>query len=144
MAKLSATTLWKDERPKVTAVVHAAALNGDRSENGDYIYGKKRLREIDSRIRFLQKRLDELNVVDSKPSDPSKVYFGAYITLEDIDGASHQFRIVGPDEFDLSQGLLSCDSPLGRALLGKSIGDTAVVQTPEQAAEWFIDAIEYR
>jgi transcription elongation factor GreB len=138
------TTLWKDERPKVTAVVHAAALNGDRSENGDYIYGKKRLREIDSRIRFLQKRLDELNVVDSKPSDPSKVYFGAYITLEDIDGASHQFRIVGPDEFDLSQGLLSCDSPLGRALLGKSIGDTAVVQTSEQAAEWFIDAIEYR
>ena len=138
------TTLWKDERPKVTAVVHAAALNGDRSENGDYIYGKKRLREIDSRVRFLQKRLDELNIVDSKPSDPSKVYFGAYITLEDMDGASHQFRIVGPDEFDLSQGLLSCDSPLGRALLGKSIGDTAVVQTPEQAAEWFIDAIEYR
>ena len=124
--------------------MHAAALNGDRSENGDYIYGKKRLREIDSRIRFLQKRLDELNVVDSKPSDPSKVYFGAYITLEDADGASHQFRIVGPDEFDLSQGLLSCDSPLGRALLGKSIGDTAVVQTPEQEAEWFIDAIEYR
>ena len=137
-------TLWKEERPKVTAVVHAAALNGDRSENGDYIYGKKRLREIDSRVRFLQQRLDELNVVDSKPSDPSKVYFGAYITLEDMDGASHQFRIVGPDEFDLSQGLLSCDSPLGRALLGKSIGDTAVVQTPEQAAEWFIDAIEYR
>ena len=138
------TTLGKDERPKVTAVVHAAAINGDRSENGDYIYGKKRLREIDSRVRFLQKRLDELNIVDSKPSDPSKVYFGAYITLEDMDGASHQFRIVGPDEFDLSQGLLSCDSPLGRALLGKSIGDTAVVQTPEQAAEWFIDAIEYR
>ena len=138
------TTLWKDERPKVTAVVHAAALNGDRSENGDYIYGKKRLREIDSRVRFLQKRLDELNVVDSKPSDLSKVYFGAYITLEDIDGASHQFRIVGPDEFDLSQGLLSCDSPLGRALLGKSMGDTALVQTHEEATEWFIDAIEYR
>ena len=138
------TTLWKDERPKVTALVHAAALNGDRSENGDYIYGKKRLREIDSRVRFLQKRLDELNVVDSKPSDLRKVYFGAYITLEDIDGASHQFRIVGPDEFDLSQGLLSCDSPLGRALLGKSMGDTALVQTPEEATEWFIDAIEYR
>ena len=125
-------------------MVHAAALNGDRSENGDYIYGKRRLREIDSRVRFLQKRLDELNVVDSKPSDPSKVYFGAYVTLEDVDGASHQFRIVGPDEFDLSQGLLSCDSPLGRTLLGKSVGDTVVVQTPEQEAEWFIDAIEYR
>ena len=138
------TTLWKDERPKVTAVVHAAALNGDRSENGDYIYGKKRLREIDSRVRFLQKRLDELNVVDSKPSDPSKVYFGAYITLEDVDGASHQFRIVGPDEFNLARGLLSCDSPLGRALLGKSMGDSVVVQTPEQETEWVIDAIEYR
>ena len=138
------TTLWKDERPKVTAVVHAAALNGDRSENGDYIYGKKRLREIDSRVRFLQKRLDELNVVDSKPSDPSKVYFGAYVTLEDVDGAPHQFRIVGPDEFDLSQGLLSCDSPLGRALLGKSAGDSVLVQTPEHEAEWFIDTIEYR
>jgi transcription elongation factor GreB len=137
-------TLWKDERPKVTAVVHAAALNGDRSENGDYIYGKKRLREIDSRVRFLQKRLDELNVVDSNPSDPSKIYFGAHVTLEDIDGTSHQFRIVGPDEFDLSKGLLSCDSPLGRALLGKSMGDTVVVQTPEQETEWFIDTIEYR
>lgn len=137
-------TLWKEERPKVTAVVHAAALNGDRSENGDYIYGKKRLREIDSRVRFLQKRLDELNIVDSKPSDPSKVYFGAFITLEDVDRASHQFRIVGPDEFNLTEGLLSCDSPLGRALLGKSMGDTVVVQTPEQETEWLIDAIEYR
>ena len=94
-------------------------------------------------MRFLQKRLDELNIVDSKPSDPSKVYFGAYITLEDMDGASHQFRIVGPDEFNLTEGLLSCDSPLGRALLGKSMGDTVVVQTPEQETEWFIDAIEY-
>lgn len=137
------TTLWKEERPKVTAVVHAAALNGDRSENGDYIYGKKRLREIDSRVRFLQKRLDELNVVDSTPSDPSKVYFGAYISLEDIDGQSHKFRIVGPDEFNLDEGLLSCDSPLGRALLGKSEGDTVVVQTPEQETEWFIDTIGY-
>jgi len=138
------TMLWKDERPKVTAVVHAAALNGDRSENGDYIYGKKRLREIDSRVRFLQKRLEELNVVDSVPSDPTKVYFGAHIMLEDGDGVSHQFRIVGPDEFNLSEGLLSCDSPLGRALLGKSQGDTVVVQTPEQETEWFIESIEYR
>lgn len=138
------TTLWKDERPKVTAVVHAAALNGDRSENGDYIYGKKRLREIDSRVRFLQKRLDELNVVDSSPNDPTKVYFGAYVSLEDVDGQSNRFRIVGPDEFDLSKGLLSCDSPLGRGLLGKSKGDTVVVQTPEHEAEWFIETVDYR
>ena len=102
------------------------------------------MREIDSRVRFLQKRLDELNVVESKPSDPTKIYFGAYIKLEDIDGVTHQFRIVGPDEFNLAQGLLSCDSPLGRALLGKSMGDTVVVQTPEQETEWYIEAIEYR
>ena len=136
--------LWKDERPKVTAVVHAAALNGDRSENGDYIYGKKRLREIDSRVRFLQKRLDELTVVDTSPTDPSKVYFGARVTLEGVDGRLQEFKIVGPDEFDLSQGLLSCDSPLGRSLLGKAAGDTVVVQTPEQETEWFIDTIAYQ
>ena len=89
--------LWKIERPKVTAVVHAAALNGDRSENGDYIYGKKRLREIDSRVRFLQKRLDELKVVDSKPTDTGKVYFGGWVRLEDDAGMSHQYLLVGPD-----------------------------------------------
>ncbi len=136
--------LWKDERPKVTAVVHAAALNGDRSENGDYIYGKKRLREIDSRVRFLQKRLDELHVVDYPPSDRGKVFFGAQVTLEDVHAKTHLFRIVGPDEFDLTKGLLSCDSPLGRALLGKSVGDTVVVQTPEHETEWFIEAIAYQ
>ena len=95
-------------------------------------------------MRFLQKRLDELNVVDSKPSDLSKVYFGAYVSLEDVDGQSHKFRIVGPDEFNLAEGLLSCDSPLGKALLGKAEGDTVAVQTPDQEAEWFIETIGYQ
>src|SRR5690554_2782789 len=85
--------LWKVERPQVTEVVHEAAKNGDRSENGDYIYGKKRLREIDSRVRFLTKRLDELNVVDRAPQDTSKVYFGAWVTLEEIGRASCRERV---------------------------------------------------
>jgi transcription elongation factor GreB len=136
-------TLWKVERPQVTAIVHAAALNGDRSENGDYIYGKKRLREIDSRVRFLQKRLDELQVVDTKPSDTNRIFFGGWVGLEDEQGVTHNYRIVGPDEFDLNQGLLSCDSPLGRALLGKASGDTVYLKTPEGETEWYIDSITY-
>ena len=136
-------TLWKVERPQVTATVHAAALNGDRSENSDYIYGKKRLREIDSRVRFLQKRLDELHVVDTKPSDTNRVFFGCWIGLEDEEGRTHNYRIVGPDEFDLSQKLLSCDSPLGRALLGKIAGDTVHLKTPEGETEWYIHSITY-
>ena len=99
--------------------VHEAAKNGDRSENGDYIYGKRRLREIDSRVRFLNKRLDELEVVDRAPDDPSRIFFGASVTLEDEDGEEHHWRIVGPDEFDLSAGKLSMDSPMARSLLGK-------------------------
>ena len=112
-------------------------------ENGDYIYGKKRLREIDSRVRFLQKRLDELQVVDTKPSDTNRIFFGCRIGLEDEEGLAHNYRIVGPDEFDLNQGLLSCDSPLGRALLGKSAGDTVYLKTPEGETEWYIDSITY-
>lgn len=136
-------TLWKIERPQVTATVHAAALNGDRSENGDYIYGKKRLREIDSRVRFLQKRLDELQVVDTHPTDTGQIFFGCWIGLEDADGATHTYRLVGPDEFDLDHGLLSCDSPLGRALLGKAPGDTVYLKTPDGETEWHINSARY-
>ena len=135
--------LFAVERPKLVETVSWAAGNGDRSENGDYIYGKKRLREIDSRVRFLQKRLDELKVVDSKPTDTGKVYFGGWVRLEDDAGMSHQYRLVGPDEFDLRSGLLSCDSPLGKALLGKAPGDTVVVNNPEGSCEWFIHSISY-
>ncbi|NCG06723.1 MAG: transcription elongation factor GreB [Gammaproteobacteria bacterium] len=136
-------SLWKIERPQVTATVHAAALNGDRSENGDYIYGKKRLREIDSRVRFLQKRLDELHVVDTKPADTGRIFFGCWIGLEDTLGVTHNYRIVGPDEFDLNQGLLSCDSPLGKALLGKTSGETVHLKTPEGETEWQINSLTY-
>lgn len=135
--------LWKVERPQVTAVVHEAAKNGDRSENGDYIYGKRRLREIDSRVRFLTKRLEEIEVVDRPPSDQNKVFFGAWVTVEDENGDEATYRIVGPDEFDLSQNKLSMDSPMARALLGKRVDDETVFKTPEGERELFIVRVSY-
>lgn len=135
--------LWKGERPVVTATVQAAAANGDRSENGDYIYGKKRLREIDSRVRFLRKRLDEIIVVREPPSDRSRVYFGGTVTLEDASGDIHEWQIVGPDEFDVSAGKLSCDSPLARALLGQKIDNEISVESPTGTRTWFILAVRY-
>jgi len=135
--------LWKIERPVVTSAVQAAAANGDRSENGDYIYGKKRLREIDSRVRFLRKRLEELVVVRDPPSDPNKVYFGAHVTLEGIDGDVVEWHLVGPDEFDVSAGKLSCDSPLGRALLGQALDNEITVESPKDTQVWCIVAIRY-
>ena len=135
--------LWKEERPEVTKVVSAAAANGDRSENGDYLYGKKRLREIDSRVRFLRKRLDALQVVSQPLGDREKVWFGASVTLEDESGEAHQMRIVGPDEFDLSQGKISCDAPLGRALLGKNIDAEIELDTPSGITYWTLIAIDY-
>ena len=127
----------------VTAAVQAAAANGDRSENGDYIYGKKRLREIDSRVRFLRKRLDDLVVVRDPPTDPTKVYFGAYVTLEDPDGRTQELRVVGPDEFDLRASKLSCDSPLGRALLGKGLDAEIIVESPAGQQVWILVAVNY-
>jgi transcription elongation factor GreB len=135
--------LWKVERPKVTAVVHEAAKNGDRSENGDYIYGKRRLREIDSRVRFLSKRLESVTVVDRTPEDQDKVYFGAWVNVEDETGEEQRYRIVGPDEFNLSQGKLSMDSPLAKALLGKRAGDDIVFKTPEGDKELYISEVCY-
>ncbi|WP_019529484.1 transcription elongation factor GreB [Dasania marina] len=135
--------LWKVERPQVTSVVHEAAKNGDRSENGDYIYGKKRLREIDSRVRFLTQRLENVKVIHDKPSDQNKVFFGAWVTVEDEDGKETTYRIVGPDEFDLRQNKLSMDSPLARALLGKSLEDDIIFKTPEGDRELYIAAVSY-
>ena len=135
--------LWKVERPVVTNVVHEAAKNGDRSENGDYIYGKRRLREIDSRVRFLNKRLDELQIVDRPPSDTNKIFFGASVVLEDEAGDEHHWRIVGPDEFDVSQGKLSVDSPMARALLGKSLDDEVDVVSPSGNHNYLITGISY-
>ncbi len=135
--------LWRVQRPRVTQAVSEAAAQGDRSENAEYIYGKKQLREIDRRIRFLQKRLDELTVVDRLPADTARIYFGARIRLEDSDGKQHEYCIVGPDEFDLDKGLISIDSPLARALLKKSVGDEVNVVLPKGRAAYSVLAIVY-
>lgn len=135
--------LWKVERPVVTDAVHEAAKNGDRSENGDYIYGKRRLREIDSRVRFLNKRLDELEIVERIPSETGKIFFGAWVTLESEVGDETRWRIVGPDEFDLNTNKLSMDSPLARALLGKCIDDEVRVQSPSGEQAYHVTGIHY-
>lgn len=135
--------LWHVRRPEVTRSVSEAAAQGDRSENAEYTYGKKMLREIDSRVRFLTKRLEKLKVVDSRPSDPDKVYFGAWVTVEDEDGVEARYRIVGPDELDLKQNLISIDSPLARALVGKGLDAEVRVQTPTGDKFWYIVAIDY-
>lgn len=135
--------LWKVERPTVTAAVHEAAKNGDRSENGDYIYGKKRLREIDSRVRFLGKRLEELQVVEAIPEQRDTVFFGAWVELEDEQGEQLHYRIVGPDEFNLSEGKLSMDAPLARALLGKKIDTEIAFESPSGRVFYTITSIRY-
>jgi transcription elongation factor GreB len=135
--------LWKVERPTVADAVHEAAKNGDRSENGDYIYGKRRLREIDSRVRFLNKRLDEVEVVQRIPADTGKIFFGAWVSVENEAGEEKRWRVVGPDEFDLSKGKLSMDSPLARALIGKQRDDEVRVQSPSGEQVYYITEIEY-
>jgi transcription elongation factor GreB len=136
--------LWKDERPRVTEAVATAAALGDRSENADYIYGKKRLREIDRRIRFLTKRIDDLTVVDPGPRrEPDRIYFGAWVSVEEEDGTRQRYQLVGPDEFDAAAGRISVDSPVGRALMGKRLDDEVVVQRPKGEAVYTILEIEY-
>lgn len=137
-------SLWREERPKVAQTVQDAAKNGDRSENGDYIYGKKRLREIDSRVRFLSKRLEVLKVVSERPADQERVYFGATVTLYD-DGEDDErtVTIVGPDEFDTARAEISIDSPVARALMGKREGDVALVKAPTGERELEIVEIRY-
>ena len=135
--------LWREERPKVTLAVQAAAAQGDRSENAEYTYGKRRLREIDRRVRFLRKRLDGMVVVDSAPADPRRVYFGAWVLLEAEDGSRTRYRIVGPDEFDTAPGYISMDSPLGRALLTRRLDDEITVEAPGGRRRYVIVAIEY-
>lgn len=132
------------ERPKVTAEVSAAAAQGDRSENAEYIYGKKRLRQIDSRIRFLQRRLDRSTVVEpTEQKDTRRVYFGATVTLEDEDGRTTRYQVVGPDELDARGGLISIDSPIGRTLIGKQKGDTVTVVRPRGEIDLTIVDIRY-
>lgn len=116
---------------------------GDRSENAEYIYGKKMLREIDSRLRFLRKRLDQLTVVERIPDDTAKVFFGAWVRIEDEQGELHEYRIVGPDEIDTGKGWISMDAPLGRALLKKMEGEDVVVQLPNGESEYHILKVAY-
>jgi transcription elongation factor GreB len=136
--------LWRVERPKVTQAVSDAAAMGDRSENAEYIYGKKRLREIDRRVRYLQKRIPDLVVVDRAPDDPSRIFFGAWVRVKDDAGKEHEYRIVGPDEFDPGRGCISMDAPLARALLKKSVDDEVRVKLPQGEATYYILAVQYR
>lgn len=135
--------LWKVERPQVTQSVSEAAAMGDRSENADYIYGKRRLREIDRRVRYLSKRLDEVTVVSQAPDDTSRIFFGAWVTVEDEDGNSNRYRLVGPDEIDPKRGYISIDSPMAKALLGKRVDTDIFISTPTGRKEFYIEAIEY-
>jgi transcription elongation factor GreB len=135
--------LWRVLRPQVTQAVSEAAAQGDRSENAEYIYGKKQLREIDRRVRFLRQRLDGMTVVDQPPSDPRRVFFGAWVTLEDDNGEEFEYRIVGPDEFDASKGWISMDAPLGRALMRKAIDDEVKVEVPGGAKTYVVVRVRY-
>ncbi|HEY3809109.1 MAG TPA: transcription elongation factor GreB [Steroidobacteraceae bacterium] len=135
--------LWRHERPQVTAAVSAAAAQGDRSENAEYTYGKRRLREIDRRVRFLRARLDGMTIVGQPPPDRERVFFGALVTLEDDAGRLHRHRIVGPDEFDMAPEYISMDSPLGKALLGRRVADEIQLVLLAGTATYRIVGIEY-
>ncbi len=141
--KTELDALWRIERPAVTQAVSEAAAQGDRSENAEYTYGKRRLREIDRRVRFLRKRLDGMVIVDQPPSDRRRVFFGAWVTLEDDSGHSVRHRIVGPDEFDMANDYISLDAPLARALLGRRLDDEVRVQLPAGARAFTIVSIDY-
>jgi transcription elongation factor GreB len=139
--------LWHDERPRVTASVAAAAAQGDRSENAEYTYGKKRLHEIDRRVRFLRKRLEGMTVVDVDAAgarrDAGKVYFGAWVRLEGAQGNPAWYRLVGPDEFDMASEYISMDSPLGSSLIGKRLDDEVTVALPGGNQTFTVIAIRY-
>lgn len=134
--------IWRRRREVVTALA-AAAAEGDRSENAEYIYRKKELGEIDRRIRYLQKRLPDLKIVEQKPANSKTVYFGASVTLEDENGAAVTYRIVGPDEFDRAEHYISVDSPLARSLLKRELGEEIEVDVPSGRQVYFITGIEY-
>ncbi|MDO6763479.1 transcription elongation factor GreB [Agarivorans sp. 1_MG-2023] len=135
--------LWKVKRPEVTQAVSEAAALGDRSENAEYKEGKRELRRIDSRLRFLNKRLDALEIVDHYPQQIGKVFFGAWVELENDDATVVRYRIVGTDEIDPKLGYITIDSPMARALIGKQVDDDVFVKTPEGTKEWWINHIRY-
>ena len=142
--KAELDTLWRVERPEVVKALAAAAAEGDRSENAEYTYRKKQLGGIDRRVRYLGKRLESLRVVDSAPSDPQAVYFGAHVELENAaSGESARYRIVGPDETDAALGWISIDSPLARAMLKKRVDDEFEAQLPGGAVRYVIVDVRY-
>jgi len=136
--------IWTVLRPRIVAEVEAAAALGDRSENAEYIYGKRKLRELDRRLRFLSERMDDLTVVDPKPHPSGRAYFGAWVTVEDEEGRERVYRLVGPDEADAPAGRISVDAPLGRALLGKGEGDTVRVDRPAGSLELEVLLVRWR
>ena len=138
--------MWKVERPVVTQSVSEAAAQGDRSENAEYIYGKKRLREIDSRVRFIIKRLEGMKVISEPPPDEEQIYFAAFVTLEFQEKRkleSITYRIVGPDEIDPKLKYVSVDSKLGHSLLGKTLGDSITVESKAGSRTYKVIAIRY-
>ena len=136
--------IWTVQRPRIVAEVEAAAALGDRSENAEYIYGKRKLRELDRRLRFLSERMDSLTVVEPKRDRSGRAFFGAWVSVEQEDGEARTWRLVGADEFDVARGLLSVDSPMGRALLGKQEGDVVTVQRPTGTTVVTIVAIGWK
>lgn len=136
--------LWRVRRPEVVQALAAAAAEGDRSENAEYSYRKKQLGEIDRRVRYLTKRLEVLKVVEGRPADPTAVFFGAWVTLEDEDdGRQATYRIVGPDESDAGRGWISIDAPLARALLGKRVEDGIEAVLPGGPVRFTVVAVRY-
>jgi transcription elongation factor GreB len=135
--------LWRVQRPKVTRAVSEAAAQGDRSENAEYIYGKKQLREIDRRVRFLRKRLEGLVVVSRPPDDRSRIFFGAWVKVEDEAGHETELRIVGPDEIDPARRYVSMDSPLARALMKKQRDDEVTIEVPGGSMKYVVTEIRY-
>lgn len=135
--------LWQEKRPQITRSVQEAAAQGDRSENAEYIYGKKQLREIDYRVRHLRKRLADITVVDAIPEEQDRVFFGAWVSLEDEAGEINEYRIVGPDEFDDADEYISMDAPLAKALLKRRLDDEVMVHLPQGEKRYFITAIRY-
>jgi len=135
--------LWRVLRPQVTKAVQEAAAQGDRSENAEYIYGKRQLREIDRRVRFLRKRLEGMIVVRRPPDDRGRIFFGAWVQVEDDKGAAIEFRIVGPDELDPARRYVSMDSPLARALMGKRIDDEVTIEIPGGRRSYVVVGIRY-
>lgn len=135
--------LWKNKRPEVTKAITAAAAEGDRSENAEYIYRKKQLREMDRRIRYLQRRTSEMKVIEHLPNDRERVFFGATVTLENEAGEISTLRIVGSDEFDFKAEYISVDSPMARALLKKQVDDEVYLRLPSGPSTFYINKIEY-